>query len=131
SLRGLPIDFLRWWLLGPASGTLLWAERQARGERLLLRSGGAIIDLSVSGSGGIEARRATWAPASASVQRRLLEEEAIVADRIGCAKVRYVQRSTGLSVTVGCEGEQLAAPNPRAFADPDALSGESAPGDEP
>jgi hypothetical protein len=130
SMRGLPIDFLRWWMLGPATGTLLWAERQGGGDRLLLRSGSAIIDLRVSDSGGIEARRALWEAGSAEEPRRRIEEEAIGADRIGCAPVRYWQESTGLSVTVRCEGEDLAAPNPKAFADPDAELLDSAHGDE-
>jgi hypothetical protein len=125
SMRGLPIDFLRWWLLGPATGTLLWAERHGRADRLLLRAGFAIIDLRVGDSGGIKARRALWTAGSATEPRRLIEEEAIEADRFGCAKVRYWQRSTGLSVTVRCEGEEFAAPNPRAFVDPDAVPASS------
>lgn len=131
SMRGLPIDFLRWWLLGPATGTLLWAERQGRADRLLLRAGLAIIDLRIGDSGGINARRALWTAGSAEEPRRLIDEEAIEADRFGCAKVRYWQRSTGLSVTVRCEGEELAAPNPRAFVDPDAAPASAADQGDP
>jgi hypothetical protein len=131
SMRGLPIDFLRWWLLGPATGTLLWAEQQQSDDRLLLRAGSAIIDLRVKGSGSVEARRALWAAGSADEPRRLIEEEAIGAERFGCGPVHYRQASTGLEVTVRCEGEDLAAPNPKAFVDPDEASESSAPEGEP
>jgi hypothetical protein len=46
----------------------------------------------------------------------------VIAERVGCGTVRYAQASTGLLVTVTCEGEERdRAPDPRAFIDPDAL----------
>jgi len=119
SLRGLPIDFLRWWLLRPATGALLWAAREDGAERLLLRDGAAIIDLRVADGGRIQGRRATWEKASAEAPARLVDEETVASDRIGCADVRYQQASTGLVVTVRCEGEDRSPPNPKAFEDPD------------
>lgn len=120
AMRGLPIDFLRWWLLRPATGALLWSGREQGATRLLLRSGAALVDLHVSDAGQILAHRATWTAPSAGEPPRLIDVEAVLSDRLGCAPVRYWQASTGLEVTVRCEGEDLAAPNPRAFVDPDA-----------
>lgn len=118
--RGLPVDFLRWWLLRPAHGSLLWTARDGDARRLVLRDGDAIVDLLVSAGGRIQARRASWSPDGEASPRRLVDEETAVADRAGCAPVRYHQSSTGLDVTVTCEGEDVSPPNPRAFVDPDA-----------
>jgi hypothetical protein len=116
--RGLPVDFLRWWLLHPADGRLLWAARAASIDRLVLRDGEAIVDLHVAEGGAVSARRTTW---TSLPTRHTLDEETVEAERIGCGKVRYHQASTGLEVTVRCEGEETAAPSPRAFVDPDTL----------
>ena len=120
--RGLPVDFLRWWLLRPAGGRLLWAAREAATDHLVLRDGDAVVDLRVDDGGAVSARRATWTP---SPTPRLLDEETVSAERLGCGQVRYRQASTGLEVTVRCEGEEPAPPNPRAFVDPDTMSDEA------
>lgn len=118
-MRGLPVDFLRWWLLRPASGRLLWHERDAAGDRFTLRDGAAVIELHAARSGVVSARRTTWSTEGARARR--IDEEIVEASRIGCGVVKYRQASTGLTVTVKCEGEETGrAPNPRAFADPDA-----------
>lgn len=119
--RGLPVDFLRWWLLQPAEGRLLWASREASIDRLVLRDGEAVVDLRADDGGAVTARRTTW---TSLPTRRLLDEETVDAERIGCGKVRYRQASTGLEVTVRCEGEETSPPSPRAFVDPDTLSEE-------
>lgn len=112
--RGLPVDFLAYWLLRPAEGSLLWYAREPAADRFVLRSGPAIVDLRAFDDGHIVARRTTWA------DRERLDDETVVADRIGCGVVRYHQRATGLDVTVRCEGETLGEPPARALADPDA-----------
>ena len=123
SLRGLPVAFLRWWLLRPASGELLWYERVGGTDAYVLRDGGAIIELRARDGGPIAARRTTWL---AERERRLLDEEVVIADGVGCGTIRYAQASTGLLVTVRCEGEERGrSPDPRAFADPDAEDGKS------
>lgn len=128
--RGLPVDFLAFWLLRPASGRLLWHERaHARGvdgDRFVIRDGAAIVDLVAFAGGHVEARRATWsAPGSDGALPRLLDEETVSAGGPGCAEVRYHQRSTGLDVTVICEEETLGEPPARALAEPG--SGADAP----
>ncbi|XXX73694.1 hypothetical protein WMF30_39230 [Sorangium sp. So ce134] len=126
SLRGLPVDFLRWWMLHPAAGTLLWYERAASTASFVLRDGDAVIDLRVNDRGLIGARRTTWSAAEGA-RRRQLDEEIVIAEGMGCGHVRYAQASTGLLVTVICEAEERdRAPDPRAFVDPDAIG----PGDD-
>lgn len=110
--RGLPVDFLGWWLLRPASGALLWTARVEGGDRLVLRDGGAIVDLVAFDDGRVEARRTTW------VDGKRVDEETVKAGSMGCAPVRYHQGSTGLDVTVTCEGEVLGEPPARAMVDP-------------
>jgi hypothetical protein len=123
--RGLPIDFLRWWMLGPTDGKLLWFERDAAGDRFLLRDGSAVVDLRVSDAGKLWARRTTWESNTRAGGPARIDEETVAADAIGCAPVHYHQASTGLSIWVRCEGiETERAPNPKAFDDPDV------PGDE-
>lgn len=120
--RGLPVDFLRWWLLRPTSGTLLWHVDQDTESRFVLRDGQAIVDLHVARSGHITARRTTWESRSDKPnERRRIDEETVEAEGWGCGVVKYQQASTNLRVTVTCESEDAErAPNPRAFVDPDA-----------
>ncbi|WP_437275673.1 hypothetical protein WME90_31075 [Sorangium sp. So ce375] len=121
SLRGLPVDFLRWWMLHPAAGKLLWYSRAASTDSFVLRDGDAVIDLRVNDRGVIGARRTTWSTAEGA-RRRRLDEEVVIAEGIGCGNVRYAQASTGLLITVICEAEERErAPDPRAFVDPDSL----------
>lgn len=121
AMRGLPVGFLRWWLLQPASGKLLWHAAEEGGDLFVLREGGATIELfAAAGKGGVKARRTTWTT-DADARARRIDEETIEADRLGCGSVRYRQASTGLLITVRCEGEETSrAPSARAFEDPDA-----------
>jgi hypothetical protein len=120
AMRGLPVDFLRWWLLRPADGTLFWYERSTGVDGFFLRDSDAVVELWVAKDGRIGARRATWSKAPGR-HPRLLDEEVVIADGLGCGQVRYTQASTGLLITVTCEGEERErAPDPRAFLDPDA-----------
>jgi hypothetical protein len=124
TLRGLPVAFLRWWLLRPAAGSLLWVGRAGTTDAFVLRDGDAIIELRLAEGGRLGARRTTWASAP-GVGPSLIDEETIIAGRIGCGTLRYAQASTGLLVTVTCEGEERDhTPDPRAFIDPDAPSTE-------
>ncbi|EYF08963.1 hypothetical protein [Chondromyces apiculatus] len=115
--RGLPVDFLRWWLLRPASGDLVWYERAGATDVYVLRDGDATIELLARQGGAIAARRSTFRKVGA---QHLRDEEIVIADRMGCGTVRYGQSSTGLLATIHCEDEARTAPNPRAFEDPDA-----------
>lgn len=114
--RGLPVDFLGWWLLRPLGGELLWHRRGATGDHFVLRDGAAVSELRVADDGSVEARRSTWSGSG----RESLDEETLHAAGFGCAETRYHQRSTGVDVVVRCEDETLGAPAARALADPDA-----------
>jgi hypothetical protein len=118
--RGLPVDFLRFWLLRPAEGELLFAAREGSADRLVLRDGDAIVDLVAHDGGRVTARRGSWSSPRAGEPARRIDEETVDASLIVCGSVRYHQASTGLNVQVTCEGTSEGAPSPRAFADPDA-----------
>lgn len=122
-MRGLPVDFLRWWLLDPTRGELLWADRGPRGARWILREGGAITELVARADGGFAAERRTWSrpPGDAKAAPVLLDEEKVTADRLGCGRARYTQASTGVEIEITCEGVEPNPPSDRAFIDPDAL----------
>lgn len=116
--RGLPVDFLRWWLLEPFGGEIVYAEESARGLEMVLRDGprdgaSAVVDGTLFHDGHFEATRTTW---SAAGER--LDTEHLEATRIGCGTVRYEQASTRLTVEAACESTAEGA-NPRAFVDPD------------
>jgi hypothetical protein len=127
SMRGLPVDFLRWWLLRPASGKLLWHLSEPDADRFFLRDGSSLVDLRLTARGELVARRTTWTldPPDAPIGHappspRSIGEELVTASGIGCVPVRYTQVSTGLEVAIRCEGEADRPPDPRAFLDPDA-----------
>jgi hypothetical protein len=120
--RGLPVDFLAFWLLHPARGELAWYGVDAGGDRFVLRDGDALVELRTRADGAVEGHRSTWAATagtSADAAPALLEDETVSAAGLGCAQVTYHQRSTGLSVKVACEGETAGDPPARALLDPD------------
>lgn len=108
--RGLPVDFLSWWLLRPLRGQLLWAGHDAGGaRRFVLRDGAAVVDARGGATGSLWVER-RWAG----------ERERVASAGPGCGEVRYHQESTGIDIVVHCE--RLASerePSPKAFADPD------------
>lgn len=130
AMRGLPVDFLRWWLLRPFGGALLWYVREGEVDRFVLRDGKAIVDLRVDDAGPIVARRTTFANAEAGEPPHVVDVETVHADGLGCGPVdggsekrpvvRYRQSSTHLDIVVTCEALEPRAPRPRAFEDPDA-----------
>lgn len=116
SRRGLPVDFLRYWLLRPAEGALLSARETPLNQRFLLRDGDAIVELTREASGRVRATRSTW---SSGHDRARIDEETIDATAITCGSARYHQASTGLDVSVVCDDERPGVANERAFEDPD------------
>jgi hypothetical protein len=144
-MRGLPVEFLRWWLLDPTRGELAWVDRDAARTRYLLREDGAITTLEVGAHGALVAERRTWLvptmapngepparpsapngepPARPSAPNGeppvLLDEEKVTADKVGCGHARYTQASTGVEIEITCEGVEPNPPSDRAFVDPDA-----------
>jgi hypothetical protein len=115
--RGMPVSFLRWWLIRPFRGRLLWAADDGGEERFVLRDGDAVVDVVRRSSGSVRAERTVW---SRGEEPRILEREVVEAEGLGCDAVHYRQRSTGLTVLVRCESDGERSPDPRAFEDPDA-----------
>ena len=103
--EGLPVAFLRWWLLRPLEGELIGARSDAQGTVFVVRQR--------SGDGA-----ALGEPAHVLVQQRreglVLERRAGNAvermriDGPGCRDALYEQASSNLRVTVHCE-QQVAA----------------------
>jgi hypothetical protein len=114
--RGLPVDFLRWWMLDPFAGELLWAARDDGGLHFVLRDGAAYVDGTIAKDGKVDAVRTTW---DASGQK--LDTETLSATSVGCGRVEYHQESTQLLVVAKCESESEDVPA-KAFADPDEAS---------
>lgn len=111
--RGLPVAFLRWWLLRPLGGTMLWYQGEDDAERFVLRDGPALVDVLVARDGSVHARRAAGS-----------DVETIDADRLGCGRAAYRHERSGLSISVRCEAIEKAAPRREAFEDPDAAARE-------
>jgi hypothetical protein len=106
--RGLPVEFLRWWLLDPLGGTLSAARREPSGLAVLLRRGDSFVDLRLEPSGRLFATRTVTATGA---------RERVVADQLGCGRVEYFVEETRLSVVVECESERPGA-KPEAFVRP-------------
>ncbi len=121
--RGLPVDFLTFWLLRPASGRLLWHAREAAADRFVLRGdGAAVVDLRAFDDGRIDVRRATW---SSGGGRRAPPPPGR-GDRDGRpARLRHralrASSSTGLSRDrAPARTRRRGDPPARALVDPDA-----------
>lgn len=120
-MRGLPVDFLRFWLLDPTHGDLLWVEKTLLFSRFTLRDGTAVTTLTLRTDKSVEAHRQTWASSpDAPGGRTLIDEEHVTADRLGCGHAVYTQASTGVHIEITCDGVEPNPPSDRAFIDPDA-----------
>lgn len=107
---GHPAAFLRWWLVRPLEGRLLYAGRFEGGDWLFgaRSAGGASLRVRASADGrALDVERR-----SAGVLER------VRAEGLPCGLARYEYPARGVSVEVRCEGEP-SEPSPRAFDDPD------------
>jgi hypothetical protein len=131
--RGLPIGFLRWWLLHPLDGRLLAGWARDDGALFLLRQGDETILLREGRSArtrrthvvaalreGAPAQSAGQpAPEGGRVQRLEWYGNAPGAPHAG-DMARYIDGSSGLEVEVKVEDVQKEPPDQAAFLDPDA-----------
>lgn len=104
--RGLPIGFLRWWLLRPFTGDVRAARDTPRGLEVLLAQDDAWIELLFLADGSIEATR-----------RANGDVETLRATQAGCGRAIYTQASTKLEAVVECESERDGA-TAKAFDEP-------------
>ncbi len=117
--RGLPVDFLRAFMLDPLGGRMLAASKSGRELRVLLRErDGKISDLTLLDGKALKLHRAWFNEAG-----ELYEEEWIEASGFGCATATYRQKTTQLHVTAHCEKSRPTL-NEAALVEP---SPESAP----
>jgi hypothetical protein len=114
--RGLPVDFLGWWLLDPLGGELLAARREPDALVVLLRDRERTTEATLHADGRVEAHRWTF---SGPTGAELVDEEWVTATRLGCGSVVYRDRAMRLRVSVTCESSRPGA-NARAFAPPEA-----------
>ncbi len=109
-LRGLPVEFLRWWFLEPLGGRLLAAFDRGASHAFILRDGESAVHLDVGRT----------SPTPIAVRRLSVgDEERIETTAERCGHVHYAQRSTSIDLDVTCEKVNEGAPPARAFADPD------------
>jgi len=120
SARGLPISFLRWWVLHPLDGRLLAAWSRDSGPLYLLRRGDETVLLREGRVG--RARRehvVAVCRAGGRVERLEWFGKSPVAPHPG-DKARYVDGASGLEVEILVEGVGAHEPDPAAFLDPDS-----------
>ncbi len=115
SRKGLPVDFLGWWLLDPLGGELLAARREGDALVVLLRDRHRTTEATLYPDGRVQAHRRTFRDAAGA---ELVDEEWVTATRLGCGTVEYRDRATQLEVSAVCESTRAGA-SARAFASPE------------
>lgn len=116
--RGLPVDFLRAFMLDPLGGRLLAASKSGSELRILLEEkGGKISELTLLTGKALKLHRSWFNDAG-----ELYEEEWIEASGFGCASATYRQKTTQLVVAARCE-KSRASLNEAALEEPSAGSG--------
>jgi hypothetical protein len=105
--RGLPVGFLRWWLLQPLSGRLINYERQQRGGdyRFDLMNDGVMTKVIAPYGGG-------WP----MLLERSHETMSVMGP--GCAEASYTGDGV-ITLNVSCESLEEGPPPAKAFNDPD------------
>jgi hypothetical protein len=118
--RGLPIAFLRWWLLHPLDGRLLAGWTRDDGALFLLRQGDETVLLREGRSARMRRTHVVAAlREDGRVQRLEWYGNAPAAPHAG-DMARYIDGASGLEVEVKVEEVQKEPPDGAAFLDPDA-----------
>jgi hypothetical protein len=115
--RGLPVDFLRAFMLDPLGGRVLAASKSGSELRILLEEGGNISELTLFANKALKLHRSWF-----STTAELYEEEWIDATGFGCAAATYRQKTTQLVVAARCEKSRPSL-NEAALEEPSAGSG--------
>jgi len=100
--RGLPVSFLRWWLLRPLSGRLLSVGDVPTGRVLVLREGNATIRVQRRGEGLVMDRKSPAGTERMSVSGP------------GCGTAVYEHTNARIRAEVRCEAE-VGGVNPEMF----------------
>lgn len=116
--RGLPVDFLRAFMLDPLGGRLLAASKSGSGLRILLEDkDGKTSELTLLEGKALRLHRWWFSDA-----RGIYEEEWIDASGFGCATATYRQKTTQLVVTARCEKSRPSL-NEAALEEPGSGNG--------
>jgi hypothetical protein len=111
--RGLPVDFLRAFMLDPLGGRVLAASRRGADLEVLIdEPPNKIVELTLRGNGALRVHRSWF-----SSDQQLIEEEWIEASGLGCATATYRQKTTQLLVTARCEKSRVGL-NEAALEEP-------------
>lgn len=100
---GRPQSFLRWWLLAPLSGRVLWVD--TAGRVTLRAPDGAVITATLGGGRVVATRRTA------------IDVEHLDAELSSCGDAVWRSERGGVEVVVACESRAGAAPE-RAFEEP-------------
>jgi hypothetical protein len=110
--RGLPIGFLRWWLLSPLVGELVLARSSPSESAFLLRDGPATVTVRTDGEHLVAVRREgehleglEWASEGGGPKTG--------------ARGRYIDGDWGVRVNVLIEEVLSEEPDPASLSDPD------------
>lgn len=114
--KGLPVEFLKWWMFEPLGGRLLSARRVSDGLEVLLDEPGRSTIATLKKDGSVSAHRRWVAPGDRG-RFQVYEEEWLDATAIGCAVATYRQKSTSLKVVAKCESSKPEV-NEAAFEEP-------------
>jgi len=112
--RGLPVDFLRWWLLDPLGGELLAARREKGALVILLREASRTTEATLFSDGRVSAHRVTFRDGEGA---EIVDEEWVDASRLDCGTVHYKDRATSLDIVATCESTRPGV-SARAFEPP-------------
>lgn len=115
--KGLPVEFLEWWMFQPLGGRLLAARRVDSGLEVFLDEPGRTTTAILGSNGSIRAHR-RWVARGPKGRFVPYEEEWLEASGVGCARATYRQKSTSLTVTATCESSRPTV-NAAAFEEPD------------
>jgi hypothetical protein len=111
SARGLPIAFLRWWLLAPLMGELVLARSSASESAFLLRDGPATVTVRTDGEHLVAVRRE-------GEHLEGLEWASVGIGPKSGARGRYVDE-LGVRVQILIEEVLAEEPDPASLFDPD------------
>lgn len=101
--KGLPVEFLRWWMFEPLGGRLMAARHTEEGDlQVLLDEPGRTTTAVLKKTGAITAHR-RWVAATGRGRFVAYEEEWLEASGVGCASATYRQKSTSLVVVATCQ----------------------------
>ena len=121
---GVPVGFLRWWILAPLEGELLTVDVAAEGSagatpRMVLRDGPSTFAVTAEKDRITVLRRTTAAAGEEKAQEDVVRWFAPTLAPAAGQHGEYLDRVHGIAVDVVVEDVMPDPPDPAAFVDPD------------